>query len=329
MRHIFVIFSGITRLSAIATIDRLALEPTEVVMILGRDESVLDGFECHSMRPLPMRLGRNVVRFRHQLRQFDGWMRDLARGEQLAVYLPGLFSEHLYAMATDPAVVSVNLIEEGMGSLMRQTRVYGRRAGGHSRLADLAAWGRFPQNLADCRHLLDRAFHFTPEAFPDWPEESRVLLRWPTTEPPSDYRDIDAVLSVENLIEGKEITLPEYAPVLARVVGELRRGGANYIGVKFHPGVMISNRLALTEELTRLDGVVLLPRGCTLEALMYPGGPAFVGAATSSLHYAAVAGCNAWSYVNLIESQSLADRWERTLGAFPELSQSRIRYLEM
>lgn len=328
MRHIFVIFSGITRLGALATIDHLGLKPSKTVVILGRDEAPIDGLECHPMQPIPMRLGRNPVRFRYQLRQFDRWIQELSVGEPLAVYLPGLFSEHLYALATAPRVVQVNFLEEGLGSLMRQTRVYGRRAGGHSYMAQLAAGRRFPAHLSDCSHLLDTAFHFSPEAFPDWGDESRVLLQWPDVETPSEAGNLGAVVSVETLVEEGHLDLESYVDHLRSITSILHTRFDGKIGIKFHPGVMQSHQQKITHEIaTNKSWIQLIPGHVTLETLMSPGGPVIVGASTSSLHYAVLTGGSAMTYVGIIESRSLRRRFETFYNSIPDTTRSKISNL--
>lgn len=329
MRHVFVVYSGITRLAAEATIQRLGLGPEEVVVFTGRYELPFPIGQNYVFRDT-LRLGRNVVRFRRHLRRFDNLLTEVASDSSLAIYVPGLFTEHFYAMATHPMVQEVNFIEEGTSSLTTNTRQYARRRGGDSRLANLGAWGRFPHHLADASHLVNRAFHFTPEAFPDWPGDARVSLPWPSHPLPMEHEDLGAVVSIEAVVEAGHTTLEAYASVVAAVVQSLESRTGSQVGVKFHANVSGDAEVYITAAVRRqVSDVRVIPRDVTLELMFGPDGPLLVGAVTSSLHYAVVAGGRAETYVDLVGAPSLSNRLESLLMILPPRSRENIHSFEI
>lgn len=329
MRHVFVVYSGITRLAAEATIQRLSLGPEEVVVFTGRDELPFPIGQNYLFRD-KLRLGRNAVTFRRHLRRFDRLLTEIASDDPLAVYVPGLFTEHFYAMATHPMVQEVNFIEEGASSLTTMTRRYARRRGGDSRLADLGAWGRFPQHLSDASHLVHQAFHFTPEAFPDWPAQARVSLSWPSSPVPTGYADLGAVVSIEAVVEAGHTTLDRYASAVAAVVQSLVNQTDAQVAIKFHGNVGEIVEGYITAVVSRQAGDVrVIPRDFALELLFAPDGPLLVGAVTSSLHYAVVAGGRAATYVDVVGSPTLSRKLERLLLILPPRSRESIRNFEL
>lgn len=323
MRHVFVVFSGITRLSTLATIDTLRLDKSDVTILLGREQPPIDGFTCYAIRPVPMRLGRNFVRFRYQLRQFDAWIRELAQAQPLTVYLPGLFSEHLYALATDPAVVSVNLIEEGLSSLGRTTAYYSRRPNGRSSFASIGAIRRFPPHMTPSMKMLDKAYHFSPGAFPDWPEHRRVQLRWPS--PPIASGIPSVIISVEAVIEKEPSLAMEYARILEEVAFRCFTTGNGSVAIKFHPNTFPANRAMLTQRLqSRFAELEVLPNEVTIEDSMGPNGPRIIGNTTAAMHYSILSGGTAATYSSMFASYEHACRFQKIMPPESKLYIERL-----
>lgn len=327
MRHVFVAYSGITRLATLATINALGLSDDDVAVFIGRYERPMAGYRNHYFHDL-LRLGRNVPKFRKQLRDFNRQLTDIANGDEMAVYLPGLFTEHFYTMATHPSVVSVNFIEEGIGSLTSSTRVYARRRGGDSWLANLAAWRDFPPNGTDCRELVDRCFHFTPEAFPDWPSAKKVAIPWPHASAPTEYMGLGFIISIEAVVEAGHATLYRYSQEMAKLAEQLQERTSKPLGMKFHPNVSeVSEASVRTAIEERANAVRVIPRDVTLEAMFGPESPLLVGAVTSSMHYAVTAGGRAASYAHRLGSASLDARCAKLLAQLPMGTRQQIGQL--
>lgn len=320
MRHLFAVHSGITSVAAYATIQQRGLSSNEVDVLVTRPVDPPDGYMNH-VAGEPLRLGRNFVRFRNQLRCFDRRIAGISRGSELAVYLPGLFTEQFYAMATHPSVVEVNLIEEGLSSLTNLTRRYARRTGGNTWLAKLGALGRFPDDLTPCEELLDHAYYFSDGAFPDWPDDRRTRLAWPEPNA-SSGQSCRAIVSVEMFVEVGAVTLDEYVTVLNSVLATCRERGLTPIGVKFHPNVTAANREQIASRISGVD--VFLPNTLTMESILGPAGPTIVAGSSAVLHYAVTSGGQGISYIDHFGNPSLRERFNRFM---PNESRARIELL--
>ena len=322
MKHVFVVHNGISRLAAKAVAELLEIRTEDSLVLLSRGQRPLPDWKCEDLSPPDLRLKRNFVRFRSELRHFDKQLERIADDDKIAAYVPGLFTESLYALASHRTTVSVNYIEEGLGSMVRNGRRYGRRTGGDTFLAGLGAFRRFPPNLTPVEGMVDKGYFFTEGAFPDWPQDQRVQMRWPEPPPLVAPPVMDAIVSVESAVEYGLCTLGEYAMVLERLVSHLTTQGRR-VGLKFHPNVARHHREQLLAYLAD-DSVSLLGPEIELEEIFQPGAPDFFGLYTSSLHYCALAGGRSTTYAREFRSAGVLQRYEQYLQLMPAATRHRI-----
>lgn len=326
MKHLFVVHSGITALVASMTIGHLGLDAAEVTILTGRgmnSDFGYRGLEIHDLGRLWY--GRNVIRFRRQLAAFDRAVEELVGRQEFAAYLPGLYTEQMYALASHRLCRTTALLEEGSGSYTAKTRQYSRRTTGHALAARMAGWGRFPPHESDQSARLHAAYCLSAEAFPDWPAERKHVLDFAIPAGALQACPFDVVFTGETIPERGRASLDEYERVMAEAASALRARGFSKFGIKFHPNNDEAVRERLTARLSVGTGnLTVIPPGEWLEKWMGPSGPLFVGATSSVLHYAVLTGGRAVSVCDLFRGELMPAYFDKMI---PGSTRNRIERL--